>query len=153
MSARYAFDTTVDVALAAAADETLLNAINAANKTLKLIEFGVSFDGTSATAEPVMVELGYCTQATAGTSTTATITQIGGATRTPGFSAQRVYTVEPTVITPFMRWLVRADGGLLVIQFPLGREVENNATADGLTLTCNAPATVNAQAYMIIEEG
>ena len=113
----------------------------------------MSFDGVTATAVPVLVELCHCTQAVAGTSSSATITQIRGQTRTVQGTAQRQYTVEPTVITVLKPYLVRADGGLLVIQFPLGREPEQGVTLDGLLIRATAPATVNGRAGMEIEEG
>lgn len=153
MAARYTADTTGDVALSAATAKTILNVIAASNALVRVVEIGVSFDGTTSSAEPVTVELGFCTQAGAGTSTSHTIVQTGGPTRTVQATAQRNYTAEPTVITAFKRWLVRADGGLLVVQFPLGREPEQITTADGVLIRCTAPATVNVQGYIEFEEG
>ena len=153
MSAGYVFDTEGAIALVAATAKTLLNFINAANSTAKLIEFAISFDGVTATAVPVLVEIGHSTQATAGTSSAATIKQIRGAARTVEGSARRAYTVEPTVLTLFKPILVRADGGLVIVQYPLGREIEQNTTADGLLIRATAPVAVNARAYMEIEEG
>lgn len=152
MAAGYIIETTGDNALAAATAETVLNIINAANGLIRLVEFGVSFDGTSATAEQVTVELCFSTQATAGTSTAFTPVQIRGPTRTVQATAARAYSAEPTVITVIKRWLVHPQLGI-VIQFPLGREPEQTTTADGLLLRCTAPAAVNVQAYMEFEEG
>jgi len=115
-------------------------------------EFGVSFDGTSATAEPCTVELCYSTQATAGTNTSFTPVQIRGATRTVQGTAARSYSAEPTTLTVWKRWLVHPQTGI-EMQFPLGREPEEIVTADGICLRVTAPATVNCQAYMEIEEG
>ena len=153
MSAGYVITTEGAQPLAAATAETMLNFINAANSTLLLVEFSVSFDGVTASAIPVLVELGHCTQAGAGTSSSATIRQIRGATRTVQGTAQRQYTVEPTVITVLKEWLVRPDGGLLHLQFPLGREPQQNTTLDGLVLRATAPATVNVRAGMEVENG
>lgn len=153
MAARYQVDTNGDIALTAATAKTIMNIVNAANSLVRLTEFSVSFDGTSATAEPVAVELCLSTQATAGTSTSHTIVQIGGPTRTVQASAARNYSAEPTVLTVIKRWLVRADGGLLHVQFPLGREPEQTTTADGLLIRCTAPAAVNVQGHMEFEEG
>ena len=50
-------------------------------------------------------------------------------------------------------WLVRPDGGLPHLQFPLGREPEQNTTLDGLLVRATAPAVVNARASMEIENG
>lgn len=155
MAARYQVDTNGDIALVAATAKTIMNVINAANSLIRLIEFSVSFDGVTASAEPVEVELGLSTQAGAGSgSTSHTILQTGGPLRTVQATAQRDYaTTEPTVITILKRWRVRADGGLLVVQFPLGREPEQTATADGLLLRLTAAAAVNVYGYMEFEEG
>lgn len=153
MAARYTIDTQGDIALSATTPKTILNVINGTNALVRLIEMGVGFDGTSATAEPITVELCKSTQATAGTSTSTTPNQTGGPTRTVQASGARNYTVEPTVLTVIKRWLVHPQGLPLVIQFPLGREPEQTASGQGLCLRCTAPATVNVQAYMEFEEG
>ncbi len=129
-----------------------MSVINAANSLIRICEFGVSFDGTSATAEPVTVELCYSTQATAGTSTSHTIAQCRGPTRTVQATAARNYTAEPTVLTVWKRWLVHPTSGI-VVQFPLGREPECTVTSDALLIRCTAPATVNVQGYIEFEEG
>ena len=141
------------VALSAATARTVVNVINAANKLIRLTDFQVSFDGVTATAVPVLVELCNSTQATAGTSSAGTIRQLRGPTRTVGATAAVAYTAEPTVLTTLKSWWVRADGGLLIIQFPLGREPEQVTTADGLCIRCTAPATVNVRAGIEFEEG
>ena len=152
MSARYTIETTADVALTAATAKTVLNYISAANSPFVLVEFAVSFDGTSATAEPVTIELCYSTQGAAGTSTSQTPVQTGGTARTVQGSGARNYSAEPTTLTCWKRWLVHPQTGI-VMQFPLGREPEQTVTADALCLRVTAPATLNCQAYMEIVEG
>lgn len=140
-------------ALAAATAETMVNIINAANSLVRVVEFGVSFDGVTATAVPVQVDLCLSTQAGAGTAAGSTITQIRGATRTVQATAGTGYTAEPTVLTVIKTWYVRADGGLFVMQFPLGREPMQSTTADGICVRATAPAGVNADCYIEFEEG
>ena len=152
MAAGYVAETTGDIALTAATAKTILNVINAANGLIRITEMAVSFDGVSSTAEPVTVELCSSTQATAGTSTSHTIVQTRGPTRTVQATAARNYTAEPTALTVIKRWLVHPQTGLFV-QFPLGREPEQVTTADGLCIRCTAPANVNVQAYLEFEEG
>lgn len=152
MAAGYTAHTNGDVALSAATAKTVVSVINAANSLIRIVEIGVSFDGTSATAEPVTVELCYSTQATAGTSTSHTITQVRGPTRTVQATAARNYTAEPTSLTVWKSWLVHPTSGL-VVQFPLGREPECTVTSDALLLRCTAPAAVNVNAYIEFEEG
>lgn len=153
MPAGYTVETNGDIALAAATAKTIMNIINATNGLIRLCEFAVSFDGVTATAEAVTVELCSSTQATAGTTTSHTIAQCRGPVRTVQATAARNYTVEPTVLTVLKRWLVTPFAGCLVVQFPLGREPEQVTTADGLCIRCTAPAIVNVQGYMEFEEG
>ena len=148
MSAGYTVETNGDIALSAATAKTIMSVIG----IVRLVEIGVSFDGVSSTAEPVTVELCYSTQATAGTTTSHTIAQIRGGTRTSQATAARNYTAEPTVLTVLRRWLVHPQTGL-AIQFPLGREPEQVVSGDALCIRCTAPATVNVQGYMEFEEG
>jgi hypothetical protein len=152
MAAGYTVETNGDIALSAATAKTIMMVINAANSLIRVCEIGVSFDGVTSTNEPVTVELVNSTQATAGTSTSHTILQCRGPTRTVQATAARNYTVEPTTLTVLKRWLVHPQTGL-VIQFPLGREPEQVTTADGLGIRCTAPANVNVQGYMEFEEG
>lgn len=154
MAARYSIETTGDIALTAATARTIMNQISGANIVSRMVEFGVSFDGTSGTAEPVTVELCRSTQAGAGTFTSHTILQVGGGpARTVQSTAGRAYTVEPTVLTVLKRWLVHPQTGI-VVQFPLGREPEKIGTAlSALAIRCTAPANVNVQGYIEFEEG
>lgn len=152
MTAGYTVETTGDIALTAATARTIMSVINAANSLIRIVELSVSFDGVLGTAEPVTIELCSSTQATAGTSTSHTIVQCRGPTRTVQATAARAYTAEPTVLTVLKRWLVHPQTGL-VIQFPLGREPEQVTTADALALRCTAPANVNVQGYIEFEEG
>ena len=154
MAAGYAFTTVGSLALTAATAKTILNLITAANSLTRIVEFSVSFDGATATAVPAVVELCYSTQAGTGTVGTApTVNQIRGPTRTVQATAAQGYTAEPTVLTPWKRWLVPVFNGLLVMQFPLGREPEQIVTADALALRVTAPAVVNVSGYIEFEEG
>lgn len=148
----YTVESNGDIALTAATAKTVLSVINAANSLIRIVEFAACFDGVSATAEPVTIELCSSTQAGAGTSTSHTILQCRGPTRTVQATAARNYTAEPTVLTVLKRWLVHPQSGL-VMQFPLGREPEQVTTADALALRVTAPATLNFQGYMEFEEG
>lgn len=146
---------TTATALVAATAKTLVMLIPGASRQLLLTEFSVSFDGVTASAVPVLVELVYSTQAgagTPGTSPTPTVIRgVGAATAT----AAESYSAEPTALTPFKHWLVTPNGGIIVVQFPLGREAYSDVsggTNKGIGLRCNAPANVNARAYMEFEE-
>ncbi len=106
----------------------------------------------------MLIELGGSTQATAGTPgtspTPAPIRPLGGDASIA--TAAESYTAEPTVLTAIKHWLLTPNGGLLVIQFPLGRETLGTSAAasagKGLFLRDNAPTIVNARAYLEFEE-
>ena len=151
----YTITTAGALALTAATAKTILNIINGTNALVRLVEFSVSFDGVTATAVPVLVELCSSTQAGAGTPTGGmfTPTQIRGATRACQATGGRNYSAEPTALTVWKEWLVPAFNGVLVLQCPLGREPEQIVTVDGLLLRCTAPAGVNVRGYMEFEEG
>lgn len=150
--ATYSVDSAGDVALAAATAKTVLSVIAGSNAPFKLIELGVSFDGTSSTATPVLVELCASTEAGAGTATSQSPVQTGGPTRTAQASGKRNFTAEPTVLTTLKRWRVHPQAGL-VLQFPLGREPQQVTGGRALVLRCTAGASVNAAAYLEFEEG
>ena len=153
MPARYSVETTTDVDLTATTAKTILSVICGANAPIRIIEFSVSFDGVVAAAEPCTVELCSSTQGAAGTSTSQTPVQTGGPTRTVQASGARNYTVEPTTLTVLKRWLVHPTAGM-IYQAPLGRETEQNTTADALCLRVTSPGGVeNVQAYIEFEEG
>lgn len=140
------------VALSAATAKTILGVVAASAVTARLTEFGVSFDGATSTAVPVLVELCDSTGAGAGTpGATPTPKQIRGAARTAQCTGGNAYSAEPTTLTVIKQWLVHPQTGM-VKQSPLGREEEHTG-AGGLFLRCTAPATVNVRAYMEFEEG
>lgn len=151
-AALYSINSLGDEALAAATAETLLNAIAEASSILTLVTWSVSFDGVSLTAEPVTIEIGKSTQATAGTSTAQTPNQDRGPTRAFQGTAADSYTAEPTVITVHHRILVHPAGGSILDRAPLGLEFEQSTTADGIVMRATAPAVVNAQAFFQVFE-
>lgn len=157
MASGFTFTTgTAAVALSAATAKTIMNLIAGANHQAVITEFSVSFDGVTASAVPVLVELCQSTQAGAGTPgsspTPALIRGLGACDATAGVA----YSAEPTVLTVIKQWLVTPNGGLLVIQGPLGRETVTNlsgsSTVKALAIRCTAPATVNVRGYLEFEE-
>lgn len=137
--------------------KTALLALAGANAGLVVVEFGISFDGVTATAVPALVELVSTTAATAGTSgETPTITQIsgrvtGGEPPTGGSK----YSAEPTVLVRHRAWYVPQFMGSLVMQFPLGREPETDDSGGsirGYGIRVNVSANVNVMSYLIVEK-
>ena len=158
MAAGYACTSGAAFAVTSGA-KTLINLISGATAAPPvLVEFGVSFDGVTASAVPALVELCMSTQATAGTpGTVGTITQVRGyAGSTSGVTVSGQYTAEPTVLTAVKQWYVPAFMGLFTIQFPLGREPAGFDTAStsgkGIAIRVSAPAAVNVRGYIEWDE-
>lgn len=138
--------------------KTLVNLLTGATNPPILTEFSLSFDGTSSTQVPALVELCASTQATAGTTgTIGSIVQVRGF---PSFTAITTaagqYTAEPTTLTVISQWYVAAYMGMADWQMPLGREVQGVITAStnlkGIAIRVSAPAAVNVRGYVEWEE-
>lgn len=148
----YTATTGGAIALTAATARTILGWKAHANSGLLLTEYSVSFDGVTASAVPVLLELCYCTWATnsPGTnSTSVTPVQTAGRVLTVGATAGKTWTAgnEPTVLSVMREKLVTPNGGLFVYDFPLGTEPDC-ALGEGFALRLTAPAAVNARAVM-----
>lgn len=136
---------------------TNLNVLPPAGHGLSLTEFGISFDGVTASAVPVLVEIGTGTQAVAGTGAASppTPVQVRGRTTTgQAPTSAHNFTAEPTVQTVLRQWLISPNGGLFVYPLPLGREIEcdsSGGTAKALFARVTGAATVNSRCYMEVE--
>jgi hypothetical protein len=149
--AGYSASTGAAVALAAATAKTVLNVIAPASFGVDLTKIRLAFDGVSATAVPVLVELCYSTQAANGTgSTSATVNQIYGRTILAGFTAFYGYATEPTALTVIDSYLVSPYSGTVIYDYPLGT-TPDTAVSNGLCLRLTAPAAVNVRATMYFE--
>jgi len=140
--------------LAAAAAKTCLCVIAPAQFGIDLKKIRVSFDGVTATAVPVLVELMTSTLATNSTpgtnNSTGTVTQVYGRTITAGFTSFYSSTVEPTVLTQIDHWWQDPNKSLVIYDFPLG-DTPDTAVSNGLVIRCTAPAIVNVRCAMWFE--
>jgi hypothetical protein len=124
-------------------------------------ELGVSFNGTSATAVPVIVRLVRTTVAPVGGGTiTQSATPLDSSSPAslctaymPTTASPGVYaTTAPTVGVTLRTWYVPPTSGI-VVQFPLGQEPAFPATAGaGLGIQCVAPAIVAVSSYLVWTE-
>lgn len=150
----YFVQTEGAVGLVAATAKSVLGVKAHANSGLQLKAFEIAFDGVTASAIPVLIELGYCTWATQspGTlSTSVTVRQSYGRALAAGFTAAKDWsTTQPTAITPLKEFLMAPDKGLVMYQFPLGQEPDC-ALAEGFVLRITSPATLNCRATMGLE--
>jgi hypothetical protein len=151
MDAVYVARNTAFAATAGA--KTVLNVLAGASQPVSIFEWGISFDGVTASAVPATVELCQSTQATAGTSAASppAIVQVGGrpltAQPTTGFN----YTAEPTALTVIEQFYVPQYMGMFVKQYPLGLEPDTDlsgGTVKALALRVNVSANVNVLAYI-----
>ena len=148
----YSVTTEGAVAVTTAA-ESVLGVKAHANSGLQVKGFMVAFDGVTASAVPVLVELCYSTWATnsSGTnSTSVTARQTYGRVLTAGFTGAKNWTAEPTTLTAFKEFLLAPDKGVIAYQFPLGQEPDC-ALAEGFVIRCTAPAVVNVRSTLDVE--
>lgn len=151
--AGYSVSTAAAVALAANTAKTVLGVKSNAAFGLDLLGFEVAFDGVTASAVPVLVEVGYCTFATNGpgtNSTSRTAVQNYGRVITVGATAASAWSAEPTVITVLKEFLLSPNGGLVAYRWPLGN-TPDSAVSEGFVIRCTSPAIVNVRASMDFE--
>lgn len=146
----YSITTGGAVALSAATAKTILGAKAHANSGLQWLAYDLAFDGVSASAVPVLVELCQCSWATnsPGTnSTSVTPVQIAGRVMTAQFTGGENWTTEPTSLVVFRRYLLTPNGARERIDWPLGNEPDCDVST-GFAIRLTAPATVNVRATM-----
>jgi hypothetical protein len=149
----YVTSTESAVALAAATAKSILGVRGNAAFGVDLLGFRVGFDGVTASAVPVVVELCYATFATNGpgtNSTSSTIDTMYGRAVASGMTGAKNWTAEPTVLTPLDEWLLTPNGGLVIKDIPRDR-TPDSAFSEGFVLRLTAPAIVNVRATMHFE--
>lgn len=151
--------TAGPAALAAATAKTLVLILSGAANQSALTELGISFDGVTASAVPALVEMISGTAGTAGTPRAALASgkQLRGwPAQTSATTCADTYSAEPGTALVNRKWLVTPNGGLHVMQFPMGREPTGIITAatdaKSWAVRCTAPAIVNTHAYIEYEE-
>jgi len=155
MADGYTINTNGEEALAAGTKETLVQMRGVTTARAKLTAWGISFDGISPTDPPVVVTLER--QSTDGTATAATKsrddTAAPSASLIGGF---RTFTAQPTSGNIIETYEVHPQGGMLIREYPLGREkILAAATTDRLAVTATVPSgstAVNCVAWMHWEE-
>lgn len=103
---------------------TVLEIIGDADITAKLVEFSFSANGVSATQEPLLLRLRQITATGTGTACNEVNPSRDGKT-TPQCQAKHTVTVEPTfaaTVGALGSWYIHPQGGLVMVQYPLGRE-------------------------------
>ena len=141
--------TESEEALGAATAETVLQVVAAANHPIALKGVDVSFDGTSATAEPVIVLL--VRQTGAGTSSAATPREETAFGVTLQTTARIDFSAEPSSDDAILRrWSVHPQAGVMEKFGPDDEIIIGSAGRVGIKIT--AAAIVNVQASISWEE-
>jgi hypothetical protein len=157
MADQYVAASEAIAVVAATAVVTLDIASTAAARRLALNELGVSFNGTSSSAVPVIVRLVRTSGTTSGSTITQAATPLDSAAPASSCTAYMPttaasWTTAPTVGVILRTWYVSPTSGL-IIQFPLGQEPDGPATTNsGLGIQVNAPAAVSVNSYMVWTE-
>jgi hypothetical protein len=141
--AGYTAEVGAAVALVAATAKTVLSVIAPAQFGVDLIKYRIGFDGVTASAIPVVVEL--VTWTTDGTGTSGTVVQVYGRSITAGFTTKYNYSAEPTTPTLIDRFTLTPNGGTLIYDFPLGTSPDT-AVSNLIGIRCTAAAAVNVNA-------
>jgi hypothetical protein len=138
-----------EIALVGTTAKTALQIVAPANHRVLIEEVGIFFDGTSVSAEPVVVEV--LRQTTAGTMSAATPVKRNSADdETLQTTAQHTATVEPSAGDILDVWEIHPQSGWEKI-YPLGREIQvPGGTRLGIRLT--APANVNCLVKLGFQE-
>jgi len=138
-----------EIALTGGAAKTVLQVKAPAEQRVKLWAFGLYFDGTSATAEPVVAQL--VRQTTDGTLTSVTPSKLDpGCAETIQTAAGKNASSEPTAGDVLKQWEVHPQRSYEWTA-PLGREILVPG-GERLALVCTAPASVNVIPWMELEE-
>jgi hypothetical protein len=141
----YSAEVGAAVALSAGVAKTVLTAIAPAQFGVDLRKYRIGFDGVTASAVPVVVEIVLYT--TDGTGTAGTVNQTSGRPITAGFTTKYNYSVEPTGPTSVDRFTMTPNGGTVIYDFPYG-DSPDTAISQLFGLRCTAPAAVNVNATL-----
>lgn len=143
------FVSTVDaIALVAATTKTAMELATAATARAVLVQWWVEFDGVSASAVPVKVEVARGSGTITGTGITAVkYKDYAPAALT---TVKHTASAEGTVTDVLEIHRVSPTSGIL-IQYPLGREIEVPVSSF-IRLRLTAAANVNATVGMAWEE-
>ena len=139
---------TAEVALAAATAKTVIQLVAPANHRVRVLGWGIFFDGVNTAGEPVQVRV--MRQTTAGTMSALTPVQVQPVSETIQSTAQHTATAEPTAGDLIDMIECHPQQGYEV-KFPMGQEIII-AGSGRLGIECTAPAIVNCRAKFFFEE-
>lgn len=147
---------TGSVALTASTTKSLWS-LNPTGDFMLIAQMGISFDATAASVG-VAIELYRVVTvgSMAGTAITtpAKVNRVGDSSASGSTTCWAPVTTEPTTVEILADWFIQPFGGLLDVQYPLGREVIGAAAGQRLGLRYVTPAAVtpNVRAYVWYDE-
>jgi hypothetical protein len=116
---------------------------------------GISFDGTTTQAA-FRVELYRVTTLGSPAGTSFTPRKMAPGSNAAQWTALTALTTEPTATEALRHWYITPQSGLVILQFPLGREFMAEGGQARIGLKVISPAsgvtTVNAIGYLEHEE-
>lgn len=152
---------TSAIALTGATAKTVLYLLTGSSTSPAICEFSFGYDGVTAANVSSLIEMCLGTAATNSTpgtgSTSFTPVQTRGWPPGAGITtAANLCTSEPTVLTVAKPWLLTPNAGLMVVQFPMGREPDGLITASTsgklIGFRHTAPNAVNVRGYVDFDE-
>ena len=122
-----------------------------------IVEFGISFNA-SVSSVPIEVDLYIANALGSAAGSSASVRALGSTTTTATTTALVNLTTEPSTKFIIQSWYVQPFGGVLDIQYPLGREglsaIGGATTTGRYGLQCVSPSgvAVAALSYVWLEE-
>lgn len=142
------FSASPEIPLVAATAKTVLHLTAPANHRVKVLGFGVFFDGTNTAAAPVVVKIVRCSS---GTYTAVTPANVGAiASETLQSTAGCNASAEPSITDTLDIILVHPQQGY-ENKYPMGQEIIIPG-GGRIGIVCTADAVVNVTAKIIFEE-
>jgi hypothetical protein len=139
------------VSLSAAATKTLVQIVTTTNQRIQVRGFGVSFNGTDATKEPILVDV--LRQTTAGTSSALTLVKGDPLTGTAVTTALQTFSAEPTASDVlWSQYFTPVGGGIDLTLYPEDEITLGPSTRLGLRVTTGTGVTCSAAAYFRFAE-
>lgn len=143
--------STASIALTGGAATTVLQVVAAANIRVRIMAFGVAFNGATSTSVPALVEL--VRQSTAGTTSALTPTKKDDSiAETLQSTARHTATVEPTTGDTLKAINVPTYMGRYEWHAPSRERAIICGGGDRVGIRINAPANVSVVAWMECEE-
>ena len=108
---------------------------------LRLTEISISLDNASA-AQAVEFDLYRVVTVGSATGTSTTPLKLDPASGAAAATSYTVLTTEPTTVSVLDSWYLQPLGGLLVLQYPLGREPIGQTGGSALGIRYVTPSSV-----------